>query len=72
MNPDYTHIQKAFEMALRQVMKPYKGRPLTLKTRAEIKRQAIAVTKEMIPTKIDINELSKFIDGILDQGLHRL
>jgi len=65
----YAHIQAAFQKALKDVMRPYKGKPLTPKTREEIKTKAIAVTRQMIPADMDPVALAKFIDGILDQGI---
>lgn len=66
----YAHIQAAFKKALEDAMRPYKGRPLTPKSREEIKRKAIAVTRQMISTNMSDKDLAKFIDGILDSGFH--
>lgn len=67
---EYAEIQKAFRDALVQAMKPYKNRPLTPERREHIKKEAMEITRRMIPAKIDPEHLERFIDGILDQGLH--
>ena len=68
-NQKYTEIQKAFLKELQSAMAPYKNRPLTPQRREEIKKEAMEITERMIPVKMDHDHLSRFIDGILDQGL---
>jgi hypothetical protein len=67
---EYAEIQKAFRDALVEAMKPYKNRPLTPQRREQIKKEAIDITRRMIPAKMDVEHLERFIDGILDQGLN--
>jgi hypothetical protein len=62
-------LEQRLMTKLQEALKPYKRRPITPELREEMKRKAIAVFNDVMPVKMNPQELSMFIDKVLDEGV---